>query len=351
VHIFPAYSTANPAAQSASGHPAIPTLASILSIKPPGSVLGQVYAASIISCRRIHRPNQRQLRSVGTYNDQVLPQFSRPEPQPQASSPLSFRPVGHDPNTSDAKPTPSAGKHPPQDQSGQHSDPWAELLARPDPGPAHTSAATRDWPGYFRNVANKPPRETLIEALDRFDQAGKRQQAAPPLAIDLGCGEGRDTAELLRRNWRVLAIDGHELAIKLVTQRPDIRELFAEHPDRAHHLEARQILLEDIERLPHCDLLNTSFTLPFCNPEHFDKLWATITAAIKPGGRFAGQLFGDRDDWAKLPDRSHQSRSRVLELLEPFQIETFREEERDGETTDGVSKHWHVFHIVARMPS
>ncbi|MEJ1932020.1 class I SAM-dependent methyltransferase [Nostoc sp. NIES-2111] len=36
---------------------------------------------------------------------------------------------------------------------------------------------------------------------------------APRFAVDLGCGDGRDTVELLRRGWRVLGIDGAQEAI------------------------------------------------------------------------------------------------------------------------------------------
>ena len=75
--------------------------------------------------------------------------------------------------------------------------------------------------------------------------------------------------------------------------------------------------------------MNASFALPFCEPRHFPGLWSRIVAAIRPGGRFAGQFFGDRDTWASLPGRTHHSRDEVLELLEGFEIEMMNEEERD----------------------
>lgn len=213
------------------------------------------------------------------------------------------------------------------------------MTDQPDtPRKAHEFAATRDWDGYFRAVAGKPPRETLIMALDRFEREGVPDSGAPPLAIDLGSGEGRDTAELLARGYRVLAIDGHPTAHALLAR----REL--PHRDRLETIEAT---LEDTP-FPACLLVNASFSLPFCDPQRFDGVWAKIVGALTSGGRFAGQLFGDRDDWAALPDRSHQSRHRVAELLEPFELEHFEEEERDGEDASGATKHWHVFHIVAR---
>lgn len=205
-------------------------------------------------------------------------------------------------------------------------------------------AEKRDWPGYFRVVLGKPPRETLLSALDRFDREHPADAPArePPLAIDLGCGEGRDTLELLRRGWRVHAIDSHPQAFDLLLPRVP-----TEHRDR---LSARVAAFESVE-LPPARLVNASFSLPFCEPAHFDALWSRIIAAIEPGGRFAGQLFGDRDSWAAIPDRSHQTESRARALLAPLQIEEFRIDEKDDNDAGGNPKHWHVFHIVARKPA
>ncbi|GAB4386611.1 MAG: class I SAM-dependent methyltransferase [Phycisphaerales bacterium] len=206
--------------------------------------------------------------------------------------------------------------------------------------PLYAYAATRDWPGYFAASAGRPPRETLLGALARFEAEGVPAAGETlPIAVDLGCGEGRDTAELLRRGWRVIAIDGHEEAFRRLRARTDI-----EHWDR---LEMRLGAFEECQ-IPACHLLNASFSLPFCEPARFAQLWKVLTLAIMPGGRFAGQLFGDRDSWAKLPDRSHQSRDEVERLLKPFEIELLQEEERDGTDCSGAGKHWHVFHIIAR---
>jgi SAM-dependent methyltransferase len=202
------------------------------------------------------------------------------------------------------------------------------------PPSAFACATTRDWPGYFKAVAGKEPRETLVQALEIIDKPG--------FAIDLGCGEGRDTVELLARGWRVLAIDGHGMAIDLTRHHPRLPR------DAADRLEVVLAEMESVA-LPACDLLNASFSLPFCRPEAFDGLWERIHAAIRPGGVFAGQLFGDHDDWARLPDRSHQSRKRVGELFRGrYKLEHFEEVESDGQDAGGNAKHWHVFHVVAR---
>ena len=214
-----------------------------------------------------------------------------------------------------------------------------EPMPKPDPKPtAARFAATRDWPGYFDAVSGNPPRDTLLGALDLFEAEGKVGGECG-FAIDLGCGEGRDTAELLRRGWRVLGIDGHPEALDRLRGREDLV-----HVER---LEMRVAGFEGLE-LPICGLLDASFSLPFCKPEAFEELWTRIVDAIEPGGRFCGQLFGDRDDWAELADRSHHRRDEVEQLLRPFEVEKFDEDENDGTTTEDKPKHWHVFHIIAR---
>jgi tellurite methyltransferase len=201
-------------------------------------------------------------------------------------------------------------------------------------------AAEKDWPGYYKVVLGKPPRETLVFALDLFDKEERRTpDLAPRTAIDLGCGEGRDTLELLQRGWHVLATDAHPDAFAHLLARVP--------PDQAGRLETRVVEFRS-SRLPRADLVNASFALPFCAPRDFPAVWAEIARAIPPEGRFAGQLFGDRDDWAGLPDRTHHTRPQVIELFRGFELEMFKEEEKDDATATGGSKHWHVFHIVAR---
>lgn len=209
----------------------------------------------------------------------------------------------------------------------------------PDPTPplksAQDYAAVRDWPGYFRAVLGKPPRETLIKAIEAFNQAPP--PAAPRLAIDLGCGEGRDTFELLGRGWRVLATDESVDGLDLLSSRVS--------PDHRSRLEIRHASFRHLQ-LPPADLVNASFCLPFCEPADFPALWCTVESAIKPGGRFAGQFFGDRDDWAALPDRTHHTRDEVERLLTGFELEMFNEESRQSMQATGAPKYWHVFHVV-----
>lgn len=208
-----------------------------------------------------------------------------------------------------------------------------------------------DWTRYFDAVKDLPPRETVLRALELFEAeraAGQRLEVGPtaarPLAIDLGCGDGRDTMELLRRGWRVIAIDSTPDAMKRLMDRVPV-----EHMDR---LEARVQRFEDA-RLAACQMVVASFSIPHTDPADFPDLWKNLTRAIAPGGRFAGQLFGVRDEWAVKPDgvtRTYHTREQVETMLAEggLAAEMLDEVERDGKNAFGEPKHWHVFHVVAR---
>jgi len=200
---------------------------------------------------------------------------------------------------------------------------------------AQDYSEVQDWPGYFGAVLGKGARETLVAALDAFALEG----FTCGLAVDLAAGEGRDTLELLQRGWQVVATDGHPEAFSYLW--PRVPEALKPHLTTVEVNFAATLI-------PHCDLVNASFALPFCEPRHFPELWDRIVAAIRPGGRFAGQFFGKRDSWASLPDRTHHSRDEVLKLLEGFEIEMMNEEDRDDTPEVRNPKHWQLFHVVAK---
>lgn len=192
------------------------------------------------------------------------------------------------------------------------------------------------WSQYYQAVEGRPPRQTLLKALEYHSQAST---PLPKFAVDLGCGDGRDTVELLSRGWRVLAIDGEAEAIARLRQRCDC--------DRTY-LETRVQRFENLTLPPDISLINASFCLPFCPPERFLDLWEEIVATLALGGRFCGQLFGDQDSWASYENLTHHSRDQVELLLLPFVVELLEEENHAGKTALGEEKHWHIFNIVAR---
>lgn len=193
-----------------------------------------------------------------------------------------------------------------------------------------------DWAAYYKKTGYRPPRPTLLRALDAFSQEASSEDL---LAVDLGCGSGRDTIEILRRGWRVLAIDASKSAF---------RELFGRHdlPDDA--LIGTQLARFEEMELPPCDLVNAGFSLPLCAKESFPAVWAKILKSLRPGGRFSGQFYGNRDSWAVDPELTILTLNEVKTYLASLELEFFEEEEEDSITPRGRSKHWHIFQIVAR---
>jgi SAM-dependent methyltransferase len=221
---------------------------------------------------------------------------------------------------------------------------WLQLIASFSPSitSMNTQATLRDplsnhsWADYYDAVRGRPPRKTLMTALDLFDTEGS---GGSQFAIDLGCGDGRDTVELVRRNWRVLAIDGEKTAITRLRNRPDIDRGF---------LQTQVIRFEAVKLPLEIDLVNASFSLPFCPASAFPGFWGKIISSIRPGGRFCGQFFGDRDSWSIYSSMTYLTRQQIEDLLQPFEVELFQEEEQAGKTPLGEDRHWHLFQVVAR---
>ena len=187
------------------------------------------------------------------------------------------------------------------------------------------------WARYYDALEGGPARDTLVQAADAFDLEGVRQRSA----IDLGCGDGRDSLELLRRGWSVTAIDITAAGLERLVRRagPDAR------------LVTIEAAMEDA-RWTAVDLVNASLALPFCAPGRFGGLWERIVASLPSGGRFAGHVFGPRLSWAD--EVVTHTREDALALFTGFELERFDEKEHDGVGPTGRPQHTHAFFIVAR---
>jgi tellurite methyltransferase len=196
------------------------------------------------------------------------------------------------------------------------------------------------WEEYYKKTGSRPPRETLLFALDKFE-AERPNNEQPLRAIDLGCGNGRDTVELLRRGWQVFAVDAEQSAIDGLRARDEVGDDVL--------LETATSRFEDIE-LPESELINSSFALPLVSPQDFPDLWDRMLIALAPGGRISCQLYGDRDSWVGKPGITFFAHSAIDALLYPLNVEYFREEEDDSTTPRGEKKHWHIYHMVVQRP-
>jgi len=188
-----------------------------------------------------------------------------------------------------------------------------------------------NWNDFNKARKNNPPRDTLVLALKKFSAEGEINKNA----FDIGCGPGNDTAELLSKSWKVTATDSN----------PDILNYL--EPLLKKYKSKLQIQITSFEDInwKKTDLVNASFTLPFCPNEHFKDLWKNIVSNLKVNGRFSGQFFGMKDEWKNL---LRHTRKEILKMFYKFDIELIGEIEKDDTTALGQMKHWHIFNIVAK---
>jgi tellurite methyltransferase len=207
------------------------------------------------------------------------------------------------------------------------------------------------WPEYYAVTVGRPAWRTVVRAVELFEAEGPSWRRAdqepraddparpdPPFAVDLGCGAGRDAREILRHGWRVLAIDREPSAIESLRA--------ATPPEDLPRLETLVADLAEAD-IPPADLVNASISLPFIIGPAFDATVDRAIASVRPGGRFATMLFGDRDESASDPEMSCRSADWLRDRLTGFAIEDWFEREEDGQTALGEPHHWHILEVVA----
>jgi SAM-dependent methyltransferase len=189
------------------------------------------------------------------------------------------------------------------------------------------------WEDYNLAGSGAPPRPRLQKTLELYfkDMAGS--------ALDLGCGGGRDTRELLRRGWKVEAVDSDASALSLMTA------MISEFPK----LSVVNAAFENLFLPPETfDLINASYSLPFCPPEDFNAFWERLWTSLRPEGVLSCELFGKNDAWCSSPKMTFFDHIQVQALLKNQRIEELTELEEEGRTFAGPTKHWHLFTLIAR---
>ena len=192
-----------------------------------------------------------------------------------------------------------------------------------------------DYSAYYARTRDRPPRATLLRALDAFAAEGR----SPLLIADLGCGTGRDGLEMLRRGHRVVAVDREEAALKAFLGR--VPQAWR---SRLH------LVCADLRSWipPPADLVNASFVLFTLEREEAALLLARVRRALSPGGRFAGHLLGPGDSWVREGRCFGVERGELAAWFSGMELEWLEEERCRAVTPRGRFKWWHLWHIVAR---
>ncbi|MFL5754877.1 MAG: class I SAM-dependent methyltransferase [Chloroflexota bacterium] len=204
------------------------------------------------------------------------------------------------------------------------------------PGDADGSAPDRSWPGFYAYVTGREPRPLLLRGLALLEEAGQRAGEA----VEIGFGDGIETVELLRRGWRVHAIDPTPEAATLLRARLP--------PAAEGRLTIETARAQDVALAPF-DLLWAGFAMPFMDRPSFVRFWAAVRGALRPGGGVIVNVFGIRDTWADRSEMTFVDVDDAHRLVDGLAVLALDEIEFDGESFAG-RKHWHVFDIVARRP-
>ena len=191
------------------------------------------------------------------------------------------------------------------------------------------------WASYSKAVAEQGPHQTVVKAMQMFEGSNGNSL----LAVDLGCGAGRDTKALLSNGWCVVAVDSSEDALAYLSR-----------PSEGWKAEQLSVHLSKMEEFdfPDADLVNAGISLPFCPPDKFSKLWKKVCKALRSGGRFSGHFFGKNDDWAVNEKMSFFSSSELKEMFKDFELEWFNEIEGPTPIVPAGFRHGQIFEVVAR---
>jgi tellurite methyltransferase len=186
------------------------------------------------------------------------------------------------------------------------------------------------WPEFYKVTKDRPPWPIVEQAVEILAVKGR--------ALDLGCGAGRDTRWLLSQGWDVTAVDQEPAAIALLA---DVA---------SEKLRAVQSSISDFDFTPESyDLISAQFSLPFLPRAAFFDAFERLKDAIKPGGLFVGQFFGVHDSWNNTErDMTFLTHKEVEQVLAGLTVLELKEDDHDGTTALGDTKHWHVYHIMAR---
>ncbi|OQY40263.1 MAG: hypothetical protein B6229_02155 [Spirochaetaceae bacterium 4572_7] len=191
------------------------------------------------------------------------------------------------------------------------------------------------WSDYYKNTIDKEPNETLVFAANLIkDQPNKH-------ALDIGSGTGSDTIYLLDQGFKVIALDQEKNALDIIknrTSKKQRKNLTLEHRFMQNYTIANNTY----------NLINATFSLPFCTKPDFIKIWDNIYKGLKSNGVFSGQIFGTNDDWASIPEMSFFTNEEIDDLIMQYTPEYYIEVDEKGLIADGSEKHWHMFNIVLR---
>ncbi len=156
---------------------------------------------------------------------------------------------------------------------------------------AHTwkpdSRAEVHWASYAK--MKHAPGSLVPQLVDLFAREG----VAKGRALDLGCGSGAHTLDLLPRGWDVIAVDSNQTALSLLEKRAhDLRRVCHQSGRSMDAGKLTPVLtpMEDTIFPSDVDLVIAMHSLAYCNPAKVLTVWNRAQEALRPGGRIVASF-------------------------------------------------------------
>lgn len=192
------------------------------------------------------------------------------------------------------------------------------------------------WELYIEKSKERPLRPLYLKSLG-FLQSLK---STPRVAVDLGCGSGVETQDLLQKGWEVFAYDKEEAACRSVDALVS--------PSERDRLHLENTAFENIESLPRNQLVFAYHSLPFCDVDHFDRMMKMIADSIISGGYFVASFFGNNDQWVREDKTLGMTVTEIEYHFDGFEFLHLEEKDQLGVTLLSGPKHWHTIEVIAR---
>ncbi|MGF1758545.1 class I SAM-dependent methyltransferase [Photobacterium sagamiensis] len=191
-----------------------------------------------------------------------------------------------------------------------------------------------DWLNYLSATKLLSPRPHVIEA-HQFLGGNSHNK----IAVDCGCGTGRDTLFLLEKGYQVYAFDKNFQSLEKLAQHP----LAASSPK----LDIKLSTFDEYP-FPKAHLINASACLFYSSRSEFTTLWRNISDTLLNNGIFCGHFLGSDENIENEQTKILTHNKNELEqLLSPFYIISWKEKRELSAQLTGNQHLWKVHTIIA----
>lgn len=185
------------------------------------------------------------------------------------------------------------------------------------------------WQQYFNRTTIGEPNKLVSNYFSSL------QDNVQLTILDLGAGNGSDTAFLLGKGHIVYAVDFYDESIKKIeaniASKVGLKIIKSKFEDL------------DWDNLPKFDVIIAINSISFVEQKNFDNIWHSINDSLKPNGVIITRLFGNKIEWQNMNKMTLLDNKQIANLIYAFEIIENQEEfYHEGELTQ------HAFNLVLK---